>query len=362
VLVAALAVLVTVAAVPAAGAKSAAKPRTLLTTKTPIRAFAQDSSRIAWVDRKWHVDARKLGPRAKTVLVGSAHPSVGGDAALRPQLALAGSRVVWTRTAGGNDFETAVFAREAGARSAGRILFNTAADRDERTGSYFGALAAGSSTLAFTAAAYDCVNQNDCSDLARQTSRLGGLFRVVGTSGIVQVPHAPAALELAISSGRVALLPGPAKIPADQIGEVTSPHLTQPGTRVQIRNATTGDLVSQFTPPGTVKALALTGSVAAVIDELGDGTRQIERYDVTTGARLGTTGNIAVGTTLAAGGPNFVYSVSGGKIETMNATTGTLRVAAVSPGPPLGLSVVGKRVAWAVNQHGRGRILALTLS
>jgi hypothetical protein len=36
-------------------------------------------------------------------------------------------------------------------------------------------------------------------------------------------------------------------------------------------------------------------------------------------------------------------------------------VLAVSPGAPIGLSVVGKRVAWAVNVHGRGRVLALTL-
>ena len=71
---------------------------------------------------------------------------IGGNDAVTPQLALAGSRVAWTRNGGGNDFETAVFVREAGAKTKARIVFNTAADREERTGSYFGELAAGSST------------------------------------------------------------------------------------------------------------------------------------------------------------------------------------------------------------------------
>ncbi len=337
-------------------------PRTLLTTKTSIRAFAQDTSRVAWVGSKWHLDTRKLGPKATTFLVGTAHPFVGGNDAVMPQLALAGSRVAWTRNGGGNDFETAIFVRNAGAKAKARIVFNTAADREERTGSYFGALAAGGSTLAFTTVDYQCVDPSDCSELAAaQPSRVGGAFRVIGTSHTAQVPNAPGSLELAVSAGRVALLPAPQLLSPTQIADVSSPSLVRPGARVLIRNATTGDLVSAFTPPGTVKALALTGSVAAVIDDLGDGTRQIERYDATTGTLLGTTGNIAVGNTLSAADNTFVYAVAGEKIEAMDAKTGAPRVLAVSPAPPIGLSIAGKRVAWAVNAHGHGRVLALTL-
>ncbi len=352
--------LATSVAVPAAGAEPAT-PRTLFTTNAPIRAFAQDSSRVAWVARKWHVDARKLGPKAKTLLVGTAHPFVGGNDSLTPQIALAGSRVAWTRNGGGNDFETADFGREAGAKTKARIVFNSAADREERTGSYFGGLAAGSSTLAFTTVDYECVNPADCSELAAHPSAIGGAFRVIGTSKTAQVPNAPGSLELAVSAGRIALLPAPQLLSPTEIADVSSPSLVRPGATVEIRNATTGDLISAFTPPGTVVALALSGSVAAVIDDLGDGTRQIERYDATTGAPLGSTGNIAVGDTLAAGGNTFVYAVAGEKIEAMDATTGALRVLAVSPALPIGLSISGKRIAWAVNAHGRGRVLALTL-
>lgn len=346
---------------PAAGAKSSTKPHTLLTTRSSIRAFAQDSSRLAWVDGKLHVDARKLGRKAKTLLVGKANPE-GVNDHVTPQIALAGARVVWTRMGGGNDFETSVWAREAGAKAGPRILTNTAVDREERNGSYFGALAAGGSTIAFASAAYDCADPNDCTELEAQPSPLAGVIRVVGTSHLSQLPGAvPGALELAVSGGRVALLPAPTQISVTQIGNVASPQLAQPGTTVEIRNATTGDVITRFTPPATVRALALAGSVAAVVDEQPDGSRNIERYDATTGALLGTTVGVAVGNTLVGAGHTLVFSVGGGKIESMDASTGAQTVLAVSPGAPVGLSVAGRRVAWAVNEHGHGRVLSLTL-
>jgi hypothetical protein len=359
-LVAVLAALATAVAVPAADARSSATPRTLLRTKTPIRAFAQDSSRIAWIDRKWRVQSRKLGRRAKTVLVGTARPfTYAANERVPPQLALAGARAVWTRGGGGNDFEMSVWAHQVGAHTVPRLVFIASADRDERTGSYLSNLAAGSSTLAFGSPDYDCLDADTCSELSEQPS-YSGVFRVAGTSKTTPVPAVPGAIELAVSSGRVALLPAADEIAPDQVGEVTSPQLAQPGTAVEIRNATTGELVTQFTPPGTVRALALAGPVAAVVDELPDGTRNIERYDATTGALLGTTVGVAVGNTLSANGSAFVFCVGGGKIESMDAATGTQQVLAVSQNP-LGLSVVGKTVAWAVNAHGHGRVLALTL-
>jgi hypothetical protein len=353
--------LATAIAVPAAGAKPAAA-RNLLVTSSPIRAFAQGSNRFVWVSGKWHVETHKLGSKKKTLVVGTAHPYVGGNNAVAPQLALSGSRVAWTRNGGGNDFETAIFARQADPKAKAHIVFNTAADREERTGSYFGALAAGSSTLAFTTVDYECVDQNDCSELTANPSRIDGAFRVIGTTKTAQVPNAPGSLELAVSAGRVAVLSAPELLSPTEIKDVSSPSLVRPDAAVEIRNATTGSLISAFTPPGTVKALALTGSVAAVIDELGDGTRQIERYNAKTGALLGTTGNIAAGDTLSGATNMFVYAVGGDKVEAMDATTGAQRVLVVSPGPPIGLSIVGKRVAWAVNEHGHGQVQALTLS
>jgi hypothetical protein len=219
------------------------------------------------------------------------------------------------------------------------------------------------STLAFTDVDYECIDPNDCSQLAEQPSRTNGVFFVTGTTRFTQLPVVvPGATELAVSGNRVALLAAPEQVSSTQLTDPSSPPPAPPGTPVEIRDATTGTLIAQFTPPGTVRALALSGSVVAVVDELGDGTRNIERYDATTGALLGTTADIAVGDTLSTSGHTLVYAVGGGKIEAMDLTTGALRVLVVSPKPPIGLSVAGKRVAWAVNVHGHGRILSLTLS
>lgn len=344
-----------------AGARELKSTRTLLTTKTTIRAFAQDSSRIAWIGAKWHVDVRGTGRRPKTLLVGTAQPFPGNGGA-PSQLALAGARVLWTRHGGGNFLETSVWARKVGARRAPRMVFLAAALRDGGPGGFFGPIVGAGSTLAYTVVDYECVDPNDCSELAEQPSPSNGVFRVTGTTGIEQFPSVvPGATELAVSGNRIALLPAPEQVAATQLSNPNSPPAAAPGTPVEIRDATTGSLVAQFTPPGTVRALALSGSVAAVVDELGDGTRNIERYDATTGALLGTTSGVAAGDSLSVSGDTLVFTVGGKKIEAMDAHTGAQRVLAVSPGAPIGLSVVGKRVAWAVNVHGHGRVLAVTL-
>jgi hypothetical protein len=350
--------------VQAANAREAKVPHTLLATKTRIRAFSQDSSRIAWIGAKWHVDVRGTGRRPKTLLVGTAHP-YPGNGGVPSQLALAGARVLWTRHGGGNLFESSVWLRKAGARRAAKLVFMTSSVREGGPGSYFGPVVGVGSTLAYAAVDYECVDENDCSQLAEQPSPSNGVFRVNGTTGIAQLPViVPGATELAVSGNRIALLPAPEQVSATQLTNPTSPPPAPPGTPVEIRDSTTGSLVAQFTPPGTVRALALSGSVAAVVDDLGNGATAIERYDPTTGTLLGVAQfafDVGAVGSLSASGDQLVYAV-GNNIEAMDATTGATRVLAVSPGAPIGLSAVGKRVAWAVNVHGHGRVLSLTLS
>lgn len=185
-----------------------------------------------------------------------------------------------------------------------------------------------------------------------------GTFRVTGASGNDRLPAVPTSIALAVSGRRVAVLP-----PADrvtQFSDAASPPFAAPGTTVQVFDTVTASRLGQFTPPGTVRALALSGTLGAVVDEAAGGTRTIERYSTATGSLVGSTA-VAAGDTLAARGNRLVYAV-GNQVEAMNATTGARQVLATSPGPPIGLSVAGKRVAWAVNAHGHGRVLALTLS
>jgi hypothetical protein len=343
-----------------AGARALKSTRTVLTTKTPIRAFAQDSSRIAWIGAKWHVDVRGTGRRPTTVLVGTAHP-FAGNGGVPSQLAVAGARVLWTRHGGGNFLETSVWVGKAETRHSAKMIFLAAALREGGRGGYFGPIVGAGSTLAYTDVDYECVDENDCSELAEQPSPSNGVFRVTGTTGTTQLPVAvPGATELAVSGNRIALLPAPEQVAATQLSNPNSPPPPAPGTSVEIRDATTGSLDAQFTPPGTVRALALSGEIAAVVDELGNGTREIERYDANTGTLLQVTAGLAPGNSLSVAGQTLIYAV-GDDIEAMNAATGEQHLLATSPGTPIGLSVAGKRVAWAVNGHGHGRVLAVTL-
>ncbi|MGH3008697.1 MAG: hypothetical protein ACRDLM_04740 [Gaiellaceae bacterium] len=164
---------------------------------------------------------------------------------------------------------------------------------------------------------------------------------------------ASGAFELAVAGRRVAILPAANPIPTGSF------PFASPDTTIDVRDACAGTLTAQFTPPGTVRALALPGTVAAVVDEAQGGARTIERYDANSGALLGTT-EIAAGDSLALKGNTVIFAV-GRKIEAMDAMTGDVRLLATSPGAPIGLSVSGKRLAWAVNARGRGRVLALTL-
>jgi hypothetical protein len=356
----AVALVATTAAVQTAGARETKAPRTLLTTIKPIRAFAQDVGHIAWVAGNWDVAVRKLGGRRKpkTILVGTAKPfSALARESLPPHLALAGSRVLWTRSGGGNELETDILVRGAGSRHRPQLLGSDSGDNEEG-GGFFGALAGAGSTAVYSFVEYHCVfdNEGGCPELALN-SFAPGTFSLRGTSGSERLAAVPTAAELAVSGRRVAVLP-----PADSIlpfPDVASPPLAAPGMTIDVYDDVLAIRLGRFTPPGTVRALALSGPVGAVVDEAADGTRTIERYSTANGDSLGST-PVAAGDQLVADGNTLVYAV-GDQIEAMDATTGAQQVLATSPGPPVGLSLVGKRVAWAVNVHGHGRILALTL-
>jgi hypothetical protein len=116
-------------------------------------------------------------------------------------------------------------------------------------------------------------------------------------------------------------------------------------------------LVSSFTPAGSVRDVALSGSRVAVLVESG-GTTAIERYDAATGAFTGSTPVAAGATDLDMSGTTVVYRL-GRQIHALNAATGSDGVLRTSMGTPIGLSIEGRRVAWAVNIGGHGRIVAL---
>ncbi|HEY8791792.1 MAG TPA: hypothetical protein VIL96_02785, partial [Gaiellaceae bacterium] len=87
----------------------------------------------------------------------------------------------------------------------------------------------------------------------------------------------------------------------------------------------------------------------------------IERYDARTGALRGRTViSPQAANELSVSGDTIVYHVKT-KIHVLDARTGNDSVLAASKATPIGLSVEGRRVAWAENVRGQGRIASFVL-
>jgi hypothetical protein len=117
---------------------------------------------------------------------------------------------------------------------------------------------------------------------------------------------------------------------------------------VEIRDAATGALVASFSPKGTVKAVAVSAQVVAVLVQRGP-SKQIERYDAETGAPVDTTTvPSTTANTLAIAGPAIVYQTHR-EIWLYDARGGKKTRLARAGATPIGLSIEDRRVAWAEN-------------
>jgi hypothetical protein len=336
-----------------AAAPAATGPRTLVKTNGPLRAFASDGARLAWIDARYDVRTRTVSAR-RSILLGSAKPfgrlKLEG---IRPVLAVAGKRVLWTRSGGGDSIEVDVWVGAPGQK--GRLVGVTQNDSivGVGDGGYFGGAAGDGSTLLWSSVFYRCASDS-CLELVVPASperALNGLRRVVGNRSRA-TPDAPSAVTLDVSAGRVAELVTPSPVSSQQ----PLPRAV-PGLPVEIRDTVTGRLISTFTPAGIVHGVAISGNRAAVLVSSGSDT-SIERYDAATGALTGSTPVAAAAADLDLSGTRIVYGV-GGQIHVLDAVTGTDRVLRSVHGTVVGLSIEGRRVMWAVDSGGRGRIVAL---
>ena len=121
-----------------------------------------------------------------------------------------------------------------------------------------------------------------------------------------------------------------------------------------IRNSRTGALVRSFDTPGAVDALAMSRSYIAAVYGLG-----LRRYRAD-GRLLGVTklsGN-SYGLSIAG---RTIVSAHGRTIVAVDALTGKTTILTRAATFPVGLSIIGRRVIWAENIRGHGRIRALQL-
>jgi hypothetical protein len=114
-----------------------------------------------------------------------------------------------------------------------------------------------------------------------------------------------------------------------------------------------GRRLARVVPQGTVRKVALSWPYLAVLVTRSNGTTVIERYDASTQELLSAT-QMPGASNLAMGTGGIVFLV-GNSIYTLHDGKPTLLWRATKK--PIGLSIEGRRVAWAAC----GRIKALTL-
>ena len=108
-----------------------------------------------------------------------------------------------------------------------------------------------------------------------------------------------------------------------------------------------------------MRAIALDFRQLAVLVQRTDGTKAVIRYAAKGGALLGTTVvPKATASELSVSKAGIVYPV-GRSIYVLG--SGQPKLVWKASGTPIGLSIEGRRIAWAENVKGHGRIVVLTL-
>lgn len=346
----------------ASGARSG--PVTLVTAKDKIVAFAQDRGQLVW---RVADDGCDFGPISSTY----ERAAAGGRTTLlekdgpcgfdQTELALGGRQAIWTTRQGGNNLYTQVTTAEPGTKP--KPLEHALSDTE---GMYFDALGDGSfpgaivgdgTVLAYSVIAVGFVDETCRPEEGEQCDRAAGGVTYLAEHGRKRViKGAGGAVALAAAAPNIAIVPVAAANYVDPMGDGGIVEPT--ATTVAVRNARTGRLVSSFDPTGTPRAVALTSRIVAVLVDQPK-TRRIEIRDARTGKLLR---NVAVprATTnaLSAADGVIVYAVnrdpdsfesSPHDIYALDTSTYKARRLIRTAYTPVGLSVEGSRVAWAVS-------------
>jgi len=128
---------------------------------------------------------------------------------------------------------------------------------------------------------------------------------------------------------------------------------------VEVLAPRTGALVMSVSPTGTAHALALSRGALAVLLKRSDGSFVIERYTVPAGTLLAST---PVDARAAFGRLDIAHKwivYSAGRQIRIVGPLGGDRLLLRARTLPIGVSIEGRRVAWAENDRGRHRIRAI---
>jgi hypothetical protein len=341
----------------AAYSRSQAHPTTLVWANGKIVAFAQDGDQIAWVSIPGashrtcdgEVRIRLLGKHQQKLVA-----CAGRDDVDFGSFRLAGRRTLWKVAYCGNychqELVTASYSKRGNELTAPELGW----DYDWGYGDYVTATAGDSSTLVYGVVYYsgDC----DVSSTETCTPTMSGYINRVTGASAVTIPGAPPPFMLAASGSRVAIV-----VAETAVGNGMTSLPGSPAT-VVVKDAVTGVDVGSFSPAGFPLAIAFAPSVVAVLESTAGGT-QIE-FRTPEGAILRTVAVPSEATGLSTNDTRAVFRV-GKSIWTVSVAAGASKTVVTAANTPIGLSIEGKRVAWAENVaiHGvkRGRIRAITV-
>jgi hypothetical protein len=310
-----------------------------------IAALALDGGRVAWLTgtadcfgsvylsrvATWRPVKIADETRAETCRTSQFDP---------PPFALAGSRALWAAfSAGGNHGYGSVRLASVGRppTDAEPLFWEYHVQ-----GAYLTAAAGDGASLVYATADAE-LEDLECRRVRCAYTVYGGVVkRVVGRKA-VRVPGVPAAIMLAVSGDRMAV------VPADTSTQSAQDYVWIPrpaaDAPVEIRRVSTGALVVRYQPRGVVRAVALSSRILAVLVRDG-GSRRIEIRDARDARLLWSVAAPPWMTPrLSASGSQVAFSAKD-EIHLLDVAERRDVVVARSIGPPVGLSIQGRRIVW----------------
>jgi hypothetical protein len=350
-LAAALALSLGAAAGAATGPGRSLQPRTLVAAPGPIYAFAQDGDRVAWVAGDARVRVRSLSTR-RTWVVGTV---AFKDRASSAMLALAGSRALWSFDAGGNSTEYPVMLGAPG-HAPVEIAHLGYGLRGMGDGHDLVGVAGDGRTLAYGWVAEACAGDPYCNTFQGPLVVTGGGISIATWTPAPReyfppvLAGAPPPALFAFTSGRVAVAAARASTPVG-----TAPRVAEDGTVEVYDLAGARQLRVPFL--GLVRDVALSGRTLAVLLERPDGTKVVQVFEVPNDQFVAGAFVPATAADVATGSHGTIFR-AGRDVYLLGSERARLLARAAAR--PIGLSIEGRRIAWAETVHGKGRIRAVT--
>jgi hypothetical protein len=181
----------------------------------------------------------------------------------------------------------------------------------------------------------------------------GGVYRLAARPELIPGTDRTGAVAVAAWDGAVAY------VAPDAVGKQGRP-LAGADLPIEVVDATTGASISRVRPEGVPLALSLSRQLLATLERTPLGLR-VAWYDRTAGAALGSSPvSSEASPELTATDRTIVYRV-GRSIRAIDVATGKARTLAHAAADPVGLSLEGRRLAWAENLKGGARIRTLSI-